>query len=88
MLPGTTSINTRRVHNPVKPGYVQHPAGRFFRAFVPGLAMAPDALIHEPWRWDAGTGAAYPPSNVDHVTAARVARAARVEAWQACKNRR
>ncbi|MBC7635875.1 MAG: deoxyribodipyrimidine photo-lyase [Acetobacteraceae bacterium] len=76
MQSGTTGINTMRVYNPVKQGYDQDPAGRFVRAFVPELAMVPDAFLHEPWRWDGVTGAAYPPPVVDHVTAARAAREA------------
>lgn len=48
MQSGTTGINTMRVYNPVKQDYDQDPAGRFVRAFVPELAMAPDAFVHEP----------------------------------------
>ena len=76
MQSGTTGINTMRVYNPVKQGYDQDPAGRFVRAFVPELAMVPDAFIHEPWRWDAAISPAYPSPIVDHVTAARAAREA------------
>ena len=52
MQSGTTGINTIRIYNPVKQGYDQDPQGAFVRAWVPELAAAPDALGHEPWRWE------------------------------------
>ncbi len=77
MQSGTTGINTVRVYNPVKQGYDQDPDGAFVRRWVPELAGAPDAFIHEPWTWDdaaAVLGKAYPWPIVDHLTAAKDAR--------------
>ncbi len=77
MQSGTTGINTVRIYNPVKQGYDQDPDGTFVRHWVPELAGAPDALIHEPWTWeDAGAvlGRAYPWPIVDHLAAAKDAR--------------
>jgi deoxyribodipyrimidine photo-lyase len=74
MQSGTTGINTMRIYNPVKQGYDQDPAGRFVRAWVPELASAPDAFIHEPWRWDGAASLPYPAPIVDNATAAKAAR--------------
>jgi deoxyribodipyrimidine photo-lyase len=41
---------------------------------VPELAPVPDALVHEPWRWDGAGGLDYPAPVVDHKAAARAAR--------------
>jgi deoxyribodipyrimidine photo-lyase len=77
MQSGTTGINTMRIYNPVKQGYDQDPAGLFVRAHVPELADVPDALLHEPWRWEHASaliGHRYPARIVDHETAGRDAR--------------
>ena len=77
MQSGTTGINTVRIYNPVKQGYDQDPKGDFVRRWVPELAALPDAVIHEPWKWDhAGQvlGKTYPLPVVDYLSAARQAR--------------
>lgn len=77
MQSGTTGINTVRIYNPVKQGYDQDPQGAFVRQWVPELAALPDAVIHEPWKWDhAGQvlGKTYPLPIVDYLSAAREAR--------------
>jgi deoxyribodipyrimidine photo-lyase len=68
-----------RMYNPVKQGHDQDPRGVFVRRWVPELAELPDHAIHEPWGFPelrAGPAAAYPERIVDHVAAAKVARAA------------
>jgi len=78
MQSGTTGINTVRIYNPVKQGYDQDPEGAFVRRWVPELASVPDEFVHEPWRWDGAGGVlgkAYPFPIVDHLAAAKEARA-------------
>ena len=74
MQSGTTGINTIRIYNPVKQGYDQDPQGAFVRAWVPELAAAPDALVHEPWRWEGARSLSYPSPLVDNAAAMRAAR--------------
>ncbi|MEL7027955.1 MAG: deoxyribodipyrimidine photo-lyase [Pseudomonadota bacterium] len=78
MQSGVTGINTVRVYNPVKQGYDQDPTGAFIRTWLPELASVPDKFVHEPWRWE-GAGAVldavYPAPIVDHLAAAKEARA-------------
>ena len=74
MQSGTTGINTIRIYNPVKQGYDQDPQGAFVRAWVPELAAAPDALVHEPWRWEGARSLSYPTPLVDNAAAMRAAR--------------
>lgn len=79
MQSGTTGINTMRIYNPVKQGYDQDADGAFVRAYLPELAVVPEAFVHEPWRWDGARnilGRAYPAPVVDNVAAARAAREA------------
>ena len=78
MQSGTTGINTVRIYNPVKQGHDQDPTGAFTRRWVPELADIPDAHLQEPWKAEnAGKiiGRTYPEPIVDHVAAARDARA-------------
>lgn len=83
MQSGVTGINTTRVYNPVKQSHDQDPDGRFIRRWLPELAGAPLAHLHEPWRMDRAAQAAagcvlerdYPLPIVDHEAAAREARA-------------
>ncbi len=77
MQSGTTGINIPRIYNPVKQGFDQDPTGAFTRAWVPELALVPDAFLHEPWKWpDARRllGHRYPEPIVDIASAARAAR--------------
>lgn len=76
MQSGVTGINAMRVYNPVKQSYDHDRDGRFIRLYVPELATAPDAFVHEPWRWDGVSSLAYPNRIVDHIEAARAAREA------------
>ena len=79
MQSGTTGMNTIRIYNPVKQGVDQDPDGAFTRAWVPELAMVPDAHLHRPWQWDrAGEvlGTHYPAPVVDPQAAAKAAKAA------------
>ncbi|OYV64227.1 MAG: hypothetical protein B7X09_06045, partial [Acidiphilium sp. 21-66-27] len=61
-------------------GHDQDPAGGFIRRHVPELAAVAGALVHEPWRLDAGERARlcpyYPARIVIHEEAARAAKAA------------
>ncbi len=83
MQSGTTGINTPRIYNPVKQSHDQDPAGRFIRAQLPELRGMPDPYVHEPWSMPAEVqrragciiGVHYPPPIVDHLAAARTARA-------------
>ncbi|MGI1661121.1 FAD-binding domain-containing protein [Palleronia sp. KMU-117] len=76
MQSGTTGMNTVRIYNPVKQGRDQDPRGEFTRRWLPELAGVPDAVLHEPWRWDGAGRLRYPPPVVDVAEAARAARAA------------
>ena len=84
MQSGVTGVNVARIYNPVKQSRDQDPAGVFIRRWVPELAGLPDDFIHEPWMAPAevlahhgiAIGVTYPARLVDHVQAARDARAA------------
>ncbi len=62
-----------RIFNPVTQGLKFDPDGLYVRRWVPEIAALPDALIHEPWKADAGTlrragiglGESYPRPIVD-----------------------
>ncbi len=83
MQAGATGINATRVYNPVKQQIDHDPLGVFVRRWVPELAGAPTAFLAEPWRMDGAAQRAagcvldrdYPAPIVDHVAAARDARA-------------
>ena len=76
MQSGTTGINTVRIYNPVKQGYDHDPGGAFVRRYLPELAQVPDAFIHEPWRWAGAAQLPYPAPIIDHIAAAKAAKAA------------
>ena len=76
MQSGTTGINTLRIYNPVKQGYDHDPTGVFVRRYLPELAQVPDAFIHEKWRWAGAAQLSYPAPVIDHVAAAKAAKAA------------
>jgi deoxyribodipyrimidine photo-lyase len=87
MQSGTTGINTLRIYNPVKQSTDQDPGGRFIRQWLPELAAVPDALIHEPWRWERAAEkleGKYPRAIIDHAAAAKAARDA---VWAVRKTR-
>lgn len=83
MQSGTTAINTLRIYNPVKQSRDQDPDGHFIRAHVPELARLSTDWLHEPWKAPAAElaiagvrmGVTYPAPIVDHVAAARLAKA-------------
>ena len=78
MQSGTTGINTIRMYNPVKQGYDQDPTGAFVRHWVPELAELPPEATHEPWLFPEALGGlarTYPVRIVDHIEAAKEARA-------------
>lgn len=83
MQSGVTGINTTRVYNPVKQSLEQDPQGVFIRRWLPVLGRVPAAFLHEPWKMPPGLqhasgcviGRDYPAPVVDHVAAARVAKA-------------
>ncbi len=62
-----------RIFNPVTQGLKFDPDGLYVRRWVPEIAALPDALIHEPWKADAGAlrragvalGGSYPRPIVD-----------------------
>ena len=78
MQAGETGINTIRIYSPVKQGYDQDPKGIFIRRWLPELANAPDAWLHEPWKLPADERALlcpdYPDRIVDHAAAAKFAK--------------
>ena len=84
MQSGTTGINSVRIYNPVKQSRDQDPHGAFIRRWVPELEGLPAQRLHEPWRLDTSEqrcygvqlDSDYPVPCVDHVAAARRARAA------------
>lgn len=73
MQSGVTGINAVRLYNPVKQGRDHDTDGHFIRRWVPELAGARGALVHEPWRMPAPP-AGYPAPLVDLETALRQAR--------------
>ena len=78
MQSGTTGINSNRIYNPVKQGHDHDPDGVFVRKWVPELEAVPDAFLQEPWKWEGAgdvVGKLYPERIVDHMEAAREARA-------------
>jgi deoxyribodipyrimidine photo-lyase len=88
MQSGQTGINTPRMYNPVKQSLDQDKDGVFIRRFVPELAALPTTFIHEPWTMTLAQqeehgvvlGEHYPARVVDHIAAARAARARLTEA--------
>lgn len=74
MQSGTTGTNIPRIYNPIKQGHDQDPDGDFVRRWVPELAHLPTPFVHEPWL--AAVRPDYPTPLVDHVQAAREAKAA------------
>ena len=83
MQSGTTGINTVRIYNPVKQSLDQDSDGNFIRRWVPELANVSSEFIHEPWTLTAMEqkmaqciiGKDYPERIVDHLEAARSAKA-------------
>lgn len=83
MQSGTTGINIPRIYNPVKQSRDQDVDGAFIRRWVPELARLGADHIHAPWEAPedvlqaAGIklGERYPHPVVDHIEAARAARA-------------
>jgi deoxyribodipyrimidine photo-lyase len=79
MQSGTTGVNTVRIYNPVKQGFDQDPTGAFTRQWLPELSSIPDRDLQEPWlapESGAVLGKTYPSPIVDHLEAAKAARAA------------
>ncbi|MEL6921920.1 MAG: FAD-binding domain-containing protein, partial [Pseudomonadota bacterium] len=80
---GTTAINTLRIYNPIKQSQDQDPDGIFIRKWVPELAALPNEHIHAPWMMpplmqrELGlqVGENYPAPIIDHLQAAKDARA-------------
>ncbi len=83
MQSGTTAINTLRIYNPIKQSQDQDPDGVFIRQWVPELTNVPREHIHAPWMMppllqrETGVeiGKDYPAPIVDHIQAAKDARA-------------
>jgi deoxyribodipyrimidine photo-lyase len=75
MQSGQTGINTPRIYNPVKQGQDQDPEGLFTRRWIPELAAVPHHLLQTPWLAQASERHGYPEALVDHVAAARAAKA-------------
>lgn len=79
MQSGTTGINTVRIYNPVKQGHDQDPTGAFVRRWLPELAPIEDRWLQEPWRAPNAARVldrSYPRPIVDHLAAAKSAKAA------------
>ena len=74
MQSGVTGVNTVRVYNPVKQGRDQDPDAVFIARWVPELRDLAPSARHEPWK--AGGAPGYPSPMVDHLEAAKAARAA------------
>jgi deoxyribodipyrimidine photo-lyase len=89
MQAGVTGINIPRMYSPLKQSQDQDPDGAFIRRWVPELAALPTPWIHQPWKLGGAQQARfgvrldrdYPRPLVDHVQAAREARA-RLTAWR------
>jgi deoxyribodipyrimidine photo-lyase len=89
MQAGVTGINIPRIYNPVKQSHDQDPQGVFIRRWLPALTRVPADWIHEPWKMPPALqretgctiGRDYPTPCVDHVQAAREAKA-RLTAWR------
>ena len=83
MQSGTTGINTLRIYNPIKQSMDQDPKGEFIRRWVPECAGFDQLRIHAPWEATAmeqlaagcQIGEHYPEPIVDHMSAARFAKA-------------
>lgn len=83
MQSGTTGINTLRIYNPIKQSMDQDPEGEFIRRWVPECAGFDQLRIHAPWEATAmeqlaagcQIGEHYPEPIVDHMSAARFAKA-------------
>jgi deoxyribodipyrimidine photo-lyase len=78
MQSGTTGTNIPRIYNPIKQGHDQDPDGIFIRRWVPELAHLPTPFVHEPWLAPENLVVRpdYPTPLIDHVQAARDAKAA------------
>ena len=88
MQSGTTGINKVRIYNPLKQGLDQDPDGLFTRRWLPELSEVPDALIHDPSRWNVGASERHPayPAPVVDLKAATVQ--ARDRIWAVRKDPR
>ncbi len=83
MQSGTTGINTPRIYNPVKQSKDQDPNGAFIRQWIPELVRLGPDHIHAPWEAPSDVllsaavrlGETYPTPVVNHLEAARAARA-------------
>ena len=84
MQSGVTGVNLPRIYNPVKQSRDQDPDGVFIARWCPELGRLPSEHRHEPWAAPADVlaaagaslGETWPRPIVDHVDAARTARAA------------
>jgi deoxyribodipyrimidine photo-lyase len=84
MQSGVTGVNLPRIYNPVKQSRDQDPDGVFIARWCPELAGLAPEHRHEPWAAPGDTlaaagvepGVSYPRPIIDHVEAARSARAA------------
>jgi deoxyribodipyrimidine photo-lyase len=85
---GTAGAGSMLAYNPVKQAQELDPQGVFVRRWLPTLRAVPDAYIFEPWtmppavQTDCGVtiGTDYPAPLVEHLQAARQARARVAEA--------
>jgi deoxyribodipyrimidine photo-lyase len=75
MQAGQTGINTPRIYNPVKQGLDQDPEGLFTRRWIPELTAVPLHLLQTPWRANVADTRGYAQPLVDHIAAARAAKA-------------